>query len=105
MAPLLLCFAALRAGRFDSDKTIIGISTVLTWLGTTPPASGAPFAESSHKRRKPTPRYTAVKTLETHVLSLAREGLRAHIVGAGVLYGGGESDLHFLFRVRAGPSS
>ena len=93
-----LC-TALRTGRVDSDKVVVGISTVLTWIGTTAGASGA-FTEGSHKRRKPTPRYTPIKTLETHVLSLAREGVRVHIVPAGILYGGGEQDLHFLFRVR-----
>jgi hypothetical protein len=90
----------LRSSRFDSDKVVIAVSTVLTWLGTTPAASGV-FTEGSHKRRKPTPRYTPTKTLETHVLSLARDGVRVQIVAAGIQYGGGENDLHFLFRVRS----
>ncbi len=32
--------------------------------------------------------------------SLARGGVRSHVIAAGLLYGGGESVLHFLFKVR-----
>ena len=32
--------------------------------------------------------------------SLARPGLASVVIGAGILYGMGEDDLHFLFKVR-----
>ena len=31
--------------------------------------------------------------------SLARPGLASVVIGAGILYGMGEDDLHFLFKV------
>ena len=40
-----------------------------------------------------------VKALESHVLGLTREGLRAHVVATGILYGRGESHLHALMKV------
>ena len=72
------------------------MSTVLTWIGT---PGAAPFVEANHKKRKPTPRFASVKTLETHISSLARDGVRTHVLGSGILYGNGEADLHAMFRV------
>ncbi len=74
------------------------MSTVLTWIGT---PGAAPFVEANHKKRKPTPRFASVKTLETHISSLARDGVRTHVLGSGILYGNGEADLHAMFRVCA----
>ena len=39
-----------------------------------------------------------MKTLETHALSLQRDGLRVHVVAAGVLYGDGEQALAPVFK-------
>ncbi len=60
--------------------------------------SGGDITEARWRKRRPAPERQALKTIETHVTSLAREGVRVHIVAAGVLYGEGEETLAPLFK-------
>ncbi len=78
------------------------MSTVLTWAATPKLPDDAPFTEAMYKRRRAAPAFADVKVLESHVMALARDGVRAHVLAAGVLYGLGESVLHPLFKVRGG---
>lgn len=94
-----LIIDGFRTGRYtEQDKVIVAVSSALTWSATNKPRDGGDFSESSFKRRKPTPRFSDTKTLESHILSLSRDSLRAHVVGCGIFYGSGEQDLHFLFK-------
>jgi len=60
--------------------------------------SGGDVTEARWRKRRPAPERQALKTIETHVTSLAKEGTRVHIVAAGVLYGEGEESLAPLFK-------
>lgn len=80
------------------EKTIVAISSTLTWDRTT--SIPQPFEESLYKRRRPGMKGADVRDAESHVMSLARpdRGLRCHVIAAGLPYGEGEGPLFPLFR-------
>jgi adenylate kinase len=106
-------------------KTLIVLSTVMTWAatphtsdsedggddgggdgGAAPAASAdgdalgdAPaLAEEDFRRRKAHANYKKQLFIEKYALKMKREGIRAYVVCAGLQYGGGEDVLHWLFR-------
>ncbi len=87
-----------------AGKVVVGVSTVLTWADTPRGAEDPPLQEGANKRRRAPPAFAGVKALESHVLGLAREGLRSHVVATGIMYGRGESHLHALVKVRPAPA-
>eukprot|EP00967_Tisochrysis_lutea_P131232 scaffold227934_cov24-Tisochrysis_lutea.AAC.1 len=95
--------AAIPAS-IDAPKTLIGLSSVLSWSRTSveegeegvPPA---PLTEDEYKRRRPQVNFKELLALEKLVTKSNREGLlRTHVVAAGVTYGGEEDVLHPLFK-------
>ena len=55
--------------------------------------------EEDFRKRRPSPKFSSLKSLETYVMNLQREGVRANVIAAGVLYGQGEAALHGVFKV------
>lgn len=76
---------------------LLGLSTVLTWNQTSKSSKRA-NKESAFRNRRCSPRYKGVRYLETLVLAAAKDGLAAHVLAPGILYGHGEEDLHYLFQ-------
>ncbi|GMF17618.1 unnamed protein product [Phytophthora fragariaefolia] len=85
-------------GDGDSVKRFVAVSSVLSWSKN---ASGAAAAhvEDDFKSRRPARKYADVKTAETQILSAHRTGeLETCVVGAGLVYGGAQTQLHLIFR-------
>jgi nucleoside-diphosphate-sugar epimerase len=80
------------------DKTVIAISSTLTWDRST--SMRPPYLESNYRRRRPGTKSASVKVAESHVMALGapERGLRVHVVAAGLPYGDGEGPLLPLFR-------
>jgi adenylate kinase len=87
----------LKRGGYEGEKKLVVVSSLLTWGSTKIPEEGG-LAEENFNSRKCPARYKELKTLETHVKSIARENLSTTVVGAGLLYGGGENTFHGMFR-------
>lgn len=87
----------LKRGGYEGEKKLVVISSLMTWGSTKLPEEGG-LAEETFNTRKCPARYKELKTLETQVKSVARENLFTTVVGAGLLYGGGESIFHSMFR-------
>ncbi|KAF4319191.1 hypothetical protein G195_007509 [Phytophthora kernoviae 00238/432] len=83
-------------------KRFIAVSSVLSWSKSTPFAAsgtGSGHVEDDFKSRRPARRYADLKTAETQILSAHRTGeLETCIVGAGLVYGGAQSQLQLIFR-------
>ncbi|KAI9987348.1 hypothetical protein PInf_023359 [Phytophthora infestans] len=86
----------------ESVKRFIAVSSVLSWSKNSPfAASGTDsgHVEDDFKSRRPARKYTDLKTAETQILSAHRTGdLETCIVGAGLIYGGAQSQLQLIFR-------
>lgn len=82
----------------QEPKTLVGVSSILTW-NETKTKKNRPLNEATDfKSRKCSPRYKGLKLLETLTLSAKKENLNTIVVAPGVLYGAGEDDLVDLFR-------
>uniref|UniRef100_A0A7S2FPT0 Adenylate kinase 7 n=1 Tax=Haptolina brevifila TaxID=156173 RepID=A0A7S2FPT0_9EUKA len=92
--------AIAAAGPLESEKVLVGISSVLTWARTSPDADEPekPITEADYKKRRPHSSYKELLALEKLVTKSKREGLRAHVVAAGLLYGAEEDIFHDLFK-------
>eukprot|EP00644_Phytophthora_capsici_P007581 jgi/Phyca11/131335/e_gw1.104.8.1 len=86
----------------ESVKRFIAVSSVLSWSKNAPFAALGPNSghiEDDFKARRPARKYTELKTAETQILSAHRAGeLETCIVGAGLIYGGAQSQLQLIFR-------
>ena len=80
------------------DKTVIAISSTLTWDRST--SMRPPYQEPNYRRRRPGTKSAEVKLAESHVMALGapERGLRCHVVAAGLPYGDGQGPLLPLFR-------
>lgn len=80
------------------DKTVIAISSTLTWDRST--SMRPPYQEPNYRRRRPGTKSAEVKLAESHVMALGapERGLRCHVVAAGLPYGDGQGPLQPLFR-------
>ncbi|EGZ06640.1 hypothetical protein PHYSODRAFT_530809 [Phytophthora sojae] len=89
-------------GEGESVKRFITVSSVLSWSKNAPFAAsgaGAAHVEDDFKSRRPARKYADLKTAETQILSAHRTGeLETCIVGAGLVYGGAQSQLQLIFR-------
>jgi adenylate kinase len=112
----------------DSEKTLILISSVMTWANTPAKQTSIneddendpenleagdiyddngqptgkkilPFKESHYHLRVPPPKFQNFKTLETLALSGNNKGnLTTYVICAGLIYGNGENVFYSLFR-------
>eukprot|EP00753_Platysulcus_tardus_P020095 PLAT7740.1.p1 GENE.PLAT7740.1~~PLAT7740.1.p1 ORF type:complete len:825 (-),score=545.22 PLAT7740.1:6-2480(-) len=108
--------AAVRLLKRDKEarRTFVAISSVLSWAKTAftleedgdgseagggddwLPAGG--LQESAFRSRRASAAFLDGKALEATVLAAANDALATVVVGAGILYGGGEQRLRGLFR-------
>ncbi|GMF13845.1 unnamed protein product [Phytophthora lilii] len=83
-------------------KRFIAVSSVLSWSKNAPFAAsgaGTGHVEDDFKTRRPARKYAELKTAETQILSAHRTGeIETCIVGAGLVYGGAQSQLQLIFR-------
>ncbi|PRP75482.1 hypothetical protein PROFUN_10660 [Planoprotostelium fungivorum] len=83
------------------SKTIIFLSSVLTW-GMTKPAQdddeAHSFAEEDYRKRRAHPNYKNHLLAEKLLLRNKKANLRPYVVCSGLLYGEGEDLLHPLFK-------
>ncbi|KAJ3350776.1 Adenylate kinase 7 [Allomyces javanicus] len=85
----------------NSPKTVIALSTVLTWARTKPDLDDpdAPIAEDEYRRRKPHSNFRVHVQMEKEWVKLAKkECYRAYVVWAGLVYHAGESVLHPMLK-------
>ncbi|KAG1706079.1 hypothetical protein DVH05_002640 [Phytophthora capsici] len=86
----------------ESVKRFIAVSSVLSWSKNAPFAASGPNSghiDDDFKARRPARKYIELKTAETQILSAHRAGeLETCIVGAGLIYGGAQSQLQLIFR-------
>lgn len=87
----------LSKATLEEPKTILGVSSVLTW-NETKTKKNKPLTEADYKNRKCTPRFKELKLMETLVLNAKKENLNAIVVAPGVMYGFGEDSLATIFR-------
>ena len=92
--------AIANAGQLDTEKVLVGVSSVMTWARTSPDADNpeAPVTEADYKKRRPHSSYKELLALEKLVTKCKRDGLRTHVVAAGLTYGAGEDLFHPLFK-------
>jgi len=92
--------AVSQAGQLETPKVLVGISSVMAWARTSPsndePEKG--LTETEYKRRRPHTSYKELVSLEKLVTKSKREGLRSHVVAAGLTYGEEEDLFHSLFK-------
>lgn len=88
---------AVAGGEWEEPKTLVGVSSVLTW-NETKTKKNKPLTENDFKNRKCSPRFKELKILETLLLSAKKDNLNAVVVAAGIMYGGGEDAFAELFR-------
>lgn len=88
---------SLSATKFEEPKTVIAVSSVMTW-NETKTKKNKPLSESDFKNRKCTPKFKELKLLETLVLSANSDSLNTMVVAPGVMYGSGEDSFADLFR-------
>ncbi|CCI42146.1 unnamed protein product [Albugo candida] len=86
----------------DIPRRFIAISSVLSW-GNNDAYSKTKdrlfYKEEQFKIRKPNKRYLSLKAIETQILSAKRPGkLDTFVIGAGLIYGGLETQLGLLFK-------
>lgn len=92
--------AITAAGPLESPKVLVGVSSVMTWARTSPDPDEPekPLTEAEYKKRRPHSSYNALVALEKLVTKSKREGLRSHVVAAGLTYGAEEDLFHSLFK-------
>jgi len=92
--------AIAAAGPLENPKVLVGISSVMTWARTSPDADEPekPLTEAEYKKRRPHSSYKDLVALEKLVTKSKREGLRTHVVAAGLTYGAEEDLFHALFK-------
>jgi len=88
------------AGPLETEKVVVGVSSVLTWARTSPDADEPerPTTEADYKKRRPHSSYKELLALEKLVTKSKREGLRSHVVAAGLPYGAEEDIFHPFFK-------
>ncbi|KAI9220807.1 hypothetical protein BC828DRAFT_405476 [Blastocladiella britannica] len=85
----------------DNPKTIIAMSTVMTWGRTKPDQEDpeAPLAEDEYRRRKPHANFRTHVALEKEWVKLGKkECYRAYVVFSGLQYHVGDSVFHHMLK-------
>ncbi|XP_069772147.1 adenylate kinase 7 isoform X2 [Narcine bancroftii] len=89
---------------FESPKTFILLSTIMTWTQTKlvdPEDPEVAFTEDDYRRRKSHPNFKDHLSLEKLVIKLGKTKKRkfsTYVVASGVVYGMDESVFHFFFK-------
>ena len=92
------------ADEFVTPKTVVLVSTVMTWAKTKPvedASEDAALLEDEYRRRRPHRNFKAHADAEKLVVKLGKKSngkLQTYVVAAGLTYGAGEGVLHGLFR-------
>lgn len=87
----------LSTGAWEEPKTLVAVSSLLTW-NESKTKKNKPLTEADFKNRKCTPRFKALKMMETLVLNAAKENLTSLVVAPGIMYGLGQDALANIFR-------
>lgn len=87
----------LSTGVWEEPKTLVAVSSLLTW-NESKTKKNKPLTEADFKNRKCTPRFKALKMMETLVLNAAKENLTALVVAPGIMYGQQQDSLASTFR-------
>lgn len=86
----------------EKVKRFIAVSSVLSWSKNSPYAASGDksgHTEDDFKTRRPAPIFAELKTAETQILSAHKTAkFETCIVGAGLIYGGAQSQLQLIFR-------
>lgn len=93
-----LAITKMLKPKFAGEKTLIVVSSLLTWGRTPLGADEDGLKEESFAQRRPFDRYNNFKVVETQALSVQKNSLKTIIVGAGIMYGEGESALQTVFK-------
>ena len=84
----------------ESPKYFILISTIMTWSQTVI-SSEEPLTDSDYRKRRSHPCFMEHMLLEREVMNAQKrhmQSLRTLIVCPGIIYGGKEDILHFIFK-------
>lgn len=90
---------------FQTPKTFICLSSVMTWGKTKPNEPDEPeqpFTEEDYRRRKPHPNFKTEINVEKQVIKLGKTDktrFLTYVVAAGLPYGGKEDIFHYFFKV------
>jgi len=92
--------AIALAEPIETPKVLVGVSSIMTWARTSPNSDEpeAALTDAEYKRRRPHSSYKELVALEKLVTKSKREGLRTHVVAAGLTYGAEEDLFHPLFK-------
>jgi len=92
----------LAANPPEDEKTLVAVSTIMTWSRTSPPEEEEEeekaLTEEEYKRRRPHVNFRDQLTLEKLVIRSKSENVVTRVVCAGLLYGGAEDLFHDLFK-------
>ena len=99
-AEAILSAISASSEPIETAKVLVGVSSVATWARTSPNADDpeAALTEAEYKRRRPHSSYKDLVAVEKLVTKSKREGLRTHVVAAGLTYGAEEDLFHPLFK-------
>mgnify|MGYP000029126758 CR=1 FL=1 len=81
--------------QYEGSKTLICVSSVMTWART---QNTATLEESMFKTRKTSVKFQELKNFETIVLNCNSAKLHTVVVGSGIAYGNGENAIETFFR-------
>lgn len=87
---------------FETEKIFIGLSNTLTWTRTVTDVDDPelPLLESDYKKRRAHLDFRPQINTEREIMRLGKEEkLRSFIICAGLVYYGGESIFHYMFKV------
>jgi adenylate kinase len=87
-----------------TPKVFVAISTIMTWAKTKIENEEAEaLVEDEYRRRKAHPNFKAHLALEKEIVKLGskKSNLKTFVIAAGMIYHGGDSLFHYLFKVFA----
>jgi hypothetical protein len=85
------------AADLESEITVIGVSSVMTWARTqSSKDAGSSLSEQDYKTRKASVKYKGLRLLETTFLSSNTDNLSVYVVAAGIVYGQGTCNTPLL---------
>lgn len=92
------------SGDFNAPKSLVCVSTIMTWAKTKPNEpddAEATISEDEYRRRRPHMNFRAHTETEKNVMKFGKKEnsmLRTWVVAAGLLYGDGEQLFHRFFK-------
>lgn len=87
------------AGTFETPKTFVALSTILTWSKTKIEDEENALTEEEYRRRKSHPNFKAHLALEKEIIKLGKKtNLKTYVIASGLVYHAGDSIFHHLFK-------